>query len=167
MNEHHALLNNNSMSAYGEMKIKKITAVYKSQAQEIPKLREQEQEGGDWEDQRLSKFRVHHRRKLPEIINSQEVTARNKSVTKTYLQPSSELHSQHHSPSSGLGKQRMEYPKENLKNSKSVIKNSKFMTLDAGSPVQNDLEVARDHSQMISQYRLNQNASRFIKRMHH
>ncbi len=40
MNEHHALLNNNSMSAYGEMKIKKITAVYKSQAQEIPKLRE-------------------------------------------------------------------------------------------------------------------------------
>jgi hypothetical protein len=40
----------------------------------------------------------------------------------------------------------MEYPKENLKNSKSVIKNSKFMTLEAGSPVQNDLEVTRDHS---------------------
>lgn len=81
------------MSAYGEMKIKKITAAYKSQAHDMLKLREQEQNNiEDWEDQRLSKFRVHHRRKLPEIINSQEVTARNKSVTKTYMQAPSDLH---------------------------------------------------------------------------
>ena len=39
------------MSAYGEMKIKKITAVYKSQAQDMLKWREQEQNNiEDWED---------------------------------------------------------------------------------------------------------------------
>jgi hypothetical protein len=43
----------------------------------------------DWDDQRLSKFRAHHRRKLPELNNSHEVTARNKSVTKSYMQPNS------------------------------------------------------------------------------
>ena len=42
------------------------------------------------------------------------------------------------------------------------------MTLEQGSPNNKDnLEVTRDNSQMISQYRLNQNASRFIKRIHH
>ena len=40
---------NNSYSAYGDMKIKKITAAYKSQAQESLKMREIAQ-NEDWDD---------------------------------------------------------------------------------------------------------------------
>ena len=45
----HEHLLNNSYQAYGDLKIKKITAAYRSQAQEIVKMRELAQ-NEDWDD---------------------------------------------------------------------------------------------------------------------
>jgi len=88
----------------------------------------------DWDDQRLSKFRAHHRRKLPELNTSHEVTVRNKSVTKSYMQPNSSLNTKEHSPSE---LQREDYisAKQLGKNSHGVVKNpNKFISLESSSP---------------------------------